>query len=59
MHWRIMTLMLCTVTLTSCGIFHPNPKPCDCVQAQADLTQYTKDYLTCLEDLGNMRRKQP
>lgn len=41
--------------LTSCAIWAPSPKPCDCPKIEADLYKYAAEYATCLEDLGNAR----
>ena len=55
MRYIKMTLMLCMLGLTSCGLLAQNPKPCNCEQVKTQLYQYTEDYAICLEDNGNLR----
>jgi len=55
MHYGRMILILCMLALTSCGIFQPSPKPCNCDQVKAQLYEYAEDYAMCLEDNGNLR----
>ena len=55
MRYAKMTLILCMLGLTSCGLLAANPKPCVCAEVRAQLYQYAEDYASCLEDNGNLR----
>lgn len=51
-------MLLCAASFVSCGIWKTKPEPVclDCAQVEADLKQYTDDYLACLENLGNLKQ---
>jgi len=54
-----MTMLLCAASLASCGIWKTNPRPVclECAQVEADLKTYTEGYLSCLENLGNLKQQ--
>lgn len=53
MRLLIIGLLICSVSLTSCTLWRPSPKPCDCAVAEKELRAYTLKYFDALEDLGN------
>ena len=57
MRWRGTIGLLSLLLLSGCGIFQPNPKPCDCGQAEKELRAYTLKYFNALEDVGNLRHQ--
>lgn len=55
---RTVTWLSMLSVLTSCALWDPKPKPCECSAIEAELYTHAADYATCLEDLGNARNNR-
>lgn len=57
MHYWIIGMLICAVSLMSLSGCQTKPDPCDCPFAEAELTKYTNKYFDALEDKGNLRQQ--